>query len=186
MASGANPALPAMAIARLHDRHPGLTESVAGLFSDSAAVCLSRHHISPIEMVVSNETSAQQYSVAWSAPDALMLRALANTDETTEFGACGVTLAAIEAMAGLVAVERADRRTGADYYVAADAKSFSLEAAIRLEISGVDHGAESIVAARLREKVRQARRGISDLPAIASVVGFRVRRVMFQSVGMSR
>lgn len=182
MATGADAAPPALFIERLHDRHPGLTEFIAGLFSDSAAVCLSRHYQSPVTIAVSTEADTRDYSVEWDAPDERRLRALANTPETTEFGACGVTLAAVEAMLGLVAVERADHRTGADYYVNADPSDLSLERALRLEVSGVDHGSEATVRALLRQKVDQARRGGSILPAIASAMGFMVRRVMFQSV----
>jgi hypothetical protein len=82
---------------------------------------------------------------------------------------------------GLLAVQRAETRTGADYYMA-PVPVTSLETAYRLEVSGVDHGDEKAVKRRLSEKVQQARRGSSNLPAIAAVVGFLERRIEIERV----
>ena len=45
--------------------------------------------------------------VTWDTADARMLRAWANEDDTTEAGAYGCALAAIELSEGLVAMRRA-------------------------------------------------------------------------------
>jgi hypothetical protein len=58
-----------------------------------------------------------------------------------------------------------------------------LEEAIRLEVSGVDHGDLLSVRRRLREKEEQALRGDSPLPAYASVVGFREKKILVSPVG---
>ena len=58
-----------------------------------------------------------------------------------------------------------------------------LESCFRLEVSGVDAGGRSVVEARLRQKIDQTRRGASNLPAIASVVGFKELTVAIQKVG---
>jgi hypothetical protein len=73
---------------------------------------------------------------------------------------------------GLVAISRADTRTGADYYLGMP-EDLDLEGAFRLEVSGVDQGDASVIRRRLKEKEAQARRGDSCLPAYACVVGFR-------------
>jgi len=52
-----------------------------------------------------------------------------------------------------------------------------LEASYRLEVSGTDEGNETTIFARLRQKLEQARKGSSNLPAIASVVGFAALRI---------
>ena len=36
----------------LHERHTGLTPSLAGAFFEAASVCLNRHHDSPVEMEI--------------------------------------------------------------------------------------------------------------------------------------
>lgn len=75
-----------------------------------------------------------------------------------------------------MAVRRAETLTGSDWYVAPDGTdSNDLETCIRLEVSGIKAGTSVDVQRRLREKVAQAARGQSNLPAIAAVVGFKVR-----------
>lgn len=91
----------------------------------------------------------------------------------TEMGAYALALAAMEHTRGLVAVSRAETRTGADYYLdVPDAEVVDLETSVRLEVSGTDTGDEKVVSARLAQKLKQATAGASNLPAIACVVGF--------------
>ena len=52
-----------------------------------------------------------------------------------------------------------------------------LENCYRLEVSGTD-GDETEVNRRLHVKIKQALHGNSDLPALAAVVGFRVRMIV--------
>ena len=83
------------------------------------------------------------------------------------------------ARTSLVAVGRAETLTGADYYVAPQGSMpGDLEGCLRLEVSGVDSGSNTVVGRRLKNKLAQARRGLSDLPAIAGVAGFRARLVL--------
>lgn len=89
-------------------------------------------------------------------------------------------IAAVEAGRQLYAVRRAETGTGADYYIGpmdADLDD-DLENCFRLEVSGVDRGGEKEVRILLSEKVTQARKGKSSLPAIAGVVGFDANRVL--------
>lgn len=76
-------------------------------------------------------------------------------------------------------------RTGADYYIAPIGQVVEdLEDCLRLEVSGTDLGVSEIKR-RLREKVDQAFRGDSNLPALACVVGFRVQLIVIQTVEVS-
>jgi hypothetical protein len=100
-------------------------------------------------------------------------------DDATRDGAYALTLAAVELSEGLFAIHRAETRTGADYYIApAGATLDDLEDCLRLEVSGVDRGSRSMVEQRLREKIEQALAGDSNLPAMAGVVGFRIRVIL--------
>ena len=128
--------------------------------------------------------AAKARTVDFPKPDIRMLNAYANDIDTTENGAYGLCLAAVEAEEKLVAVRRAETLTGADWYVApigADPKD--LEHCLRLEVSGVDAGNRSVVEARLRQKIDQTMRGARNLPAIASVAGFKDKSVAIQKVG---
>lgn len=74
--------------------------------------------------------------------------------------------------------------TGADWYLAEPAASMDdLESCFRLEVSGINRGTSADLRRRLREKLAQAAKGASNLPAIASVVGFNAREVMISATG---
>jgi hypothetical protein len=168
---------------KLDHAHPGLTEARAHAHAEAACVCVARHHRSPVEYTVWNQASRSSLLLEWDAPDERQLAAWANTNEATEAGAVGLVLAALEACAGLVAVRRAETRTGADYYVGPPGSGREdLEQCFRLEISGVDHGPASLVHGRVFEKVQQTLRGESNLPALVGVVGFKVSLVVLEPV----
>ena len=167
----------------LHERHPGLTASLGGTFFEAASVCLSRHHESPIDMSIVCNGGASTQLVEFPKPDTHVLNAWANDIDTTEWGAYGVSLAAVEIEEELVAIRRAETLTGADWYVAPiGTEAGDLENCFRLEVSGTDVGGPSVIEIRLRHKIDQTRRGASNLPAIAAVVGFKEGVIAIQRV----
>lgn len=174
---------PKLQLESLHERHIGLTPALGDTFFEAASVCLSRHHDSPVEMEIASDVGKSTRLVDFQKPDVRLLNAWANHIDTTESGAYGVCLAAVETEEQLVAVRRAETLTGADWYVAPiGTEPNDLERCFRLEISGVDAGGRSVIETRLQRKVDQARRGASNLPAIASVVGFKTKAIMIQKV----
>jgi hypothetical protein len=119
----------------------------------------------------------------WTKPDTRTQKAWANGDDATRDGAYGLALAAVEITRGLVAVSRAETRTGADYYLGVpDAAPDDLEASIRLEVSGMDDSGKSAIKSRLKQKLEQAGNGCSNLPAMASVVGFKTLQIVSEDV----
>lgn len=161
---------------KLHTRHRGLTPAVCGSFAEAARVCLSRHHKSPTEMMVTAQRPEQSCRLKWRPVGDRERAAWANADDATRDGAYSVAIAAVESELNLFAVARAETRTGADYYVTPRRRIRHLEDAYRLEVSGIDRGDGSAIATRLRQKVQQARNGLSDRPAIACVIGFLARK----------
>lgn len=173
--------LPRLEINHLDRRHPGVNSHAAGYLHDAARVCLHRHHRSPVEMTVRSDSGATRAEVHWNEPDANCQATHNNADDATRDGACACVIAAVELTEGLVAVSRAHTKTGADYYVMPrGSRTDDLENAVRLEVSGLNLGAEHDVAARLNRKVAQLREGRSSLPAIAGVVGFRERLLLLR------
>lgn len=164
----------------LHLRHPGLTENVCQAFAEAASVCLSRHHVPPADFQVKAGESQSLRQLNWAPPDERATRAWNNSDDATRDGAYSVCIASVEVELGLFALSRAETRTGADYYLGTP--STGLEEAYRLEVSGVDRGDNLVVSRRLRQKIQQTREGNSNLPAIASVVGFLVRYIGIEVV----
>lgn len=162
----------------LAQRHLGVTDAIGGSYTEAARVCLDRHHVSPVEIVIQAPAERHQTVAQWQRTDGRIQGAWANEIDATEFGAYGIALAAIELVEGMVAVRRAETGTGADYYVAPPGATIDdLEACYRLEISGIDRGDDYSVSQRLQQKVQQAVDGASNLPALAAVVGFRARYV---------
>ena len=75
---------------------------------------------------------------------------------------------------------RAETLTGADYYVApVNNQIEDLEECFRLEVSGTDLDRHEL-RRRLNVKIRQTLEGKSNLPALAIVVGFRVKQILLQ------
>ncbi len=169
-------------INRLDQRHTGLTPALAQSFLEAARVCLDRHHTSPTVFKIKNIETLRA-EVVWANADERCQNAWANEIDTTESGAYACALAASELVLGLVAVRRAETRTGADYYIAPPGKTFEdLEACFRFEVSGIDKGSNADVFHRLDQKVQQTKAGTSNLPAVAGVVGFGQRMIALMSV----
>ena len=175
--------LPELPIHDMAARHYGLTPGPALSYQEAARVCLDRHHKPPTNFNIRLRNQQSGVVVRWTPADARCQAAWANTDVATENAAYGCALAACEVTAQLHAVRRAETGTGADYYVAPEGFGVDdLEGCLRLEVSGTDHGSESLVEQRLQDKIAQARKGRSNLPAMAGVVGFRVRLIVMETI----
>jgi hypothetical protein len=178
------PELNHIRIDEMHERHRGLTQAVAAAYEEAASVCLNRYHAPPVEITVSDNSKEMTAEMRWVIPEPRTIGAWANTTDTTENGAYCCVIAGIELLRSLFAVRRAETGTGSDYYVGPQGSGQSdLEDCLRLEVSGVSAGDYQKVRKRLREKVEQALRGNSSLPALAGVVGFSAKLLMVQEVG---
>ncbi len=167
----------------MEQRHEGLTPALANALKEAARVCLDRHHVSPIPIVIRHDDRQMVADVEWEATDERTRGAWRNEKDTTEWGAYACVLAAVEMFHGLVAVFRAETQTGADYYVAPlGADADDIEEHIRLEVSGVNRGNDAAVRRRLREKIEQLARGDDDIPGIAGVIGFRARLILLDNL----
>jgi hypothetical protein len=174
--------LPEIPLAALADRHIGLTEPIASCYIEAASVCLDRHHDSPTEFELTDDDNAMRARVKWNQVNDRERKAWANKDDATCAGAYAIAIASTELSRDWIAVSRAETKTGADYYVAPkESDGSDLEGCYRLEVSGTDLDIGHVVR-RLREKKAQAQSGNSNLPAIAAVVGFKVRLIAIETV----
>ena len=178
-----NSVVPQLPIDQMHERHIGLTPEVAACYLQAASVCLDRHHNPPVVFDLFDGSNERQARVQWKPSTPQVRAAWANTTDTTESGAYACALAGTELLRGFFAVRRAETGTGSDYYVGPPgAGTEDLESCWRLEVSGVDAGNRTTLNGRLRIKVRQAQEGASNLPALAGIVGFEARQMLFASV----
>lgn len=178
---------PLPALATLHLDHPGLTPAISEAYSEAAFVTLARClHPNVVDFNIDESAATVIRAVSWDQPDHRTLLAWANRDDATRDGAYSMSLAAVQAECGLVALRRAETKTGADYYlVPEDHRSGNdltdFENAYRLEVSGVATGLEADVKRRVNEKLAQLRAG-SDGPAYAAVVGFKARLIILRKL----
>lgn len=171
---------PLPAIEDLHERHV-LTVHFAGMMGEAVRVCLNRHHSPPaLEVRVSVDAERRRRSCNWLAPTAVETATHADMSDATEHAAYGLAIAGAEAEFGWYALRRADKPSGADWYLSPVAGD--LEDAFRLEVSGINEGDERDVDTRLKDKVKQARQGQSNLPAVACVFCFSSGRMAFRCV----
>ena len=162
----------------MDQRHAGLTKATAEHQTEGARVCLDRHHKSPTTFRIEDSSRVLESVVNWTPTDERTQRAWGNEKYATEHGAYACALAAVELACGLISVSRAETGTGVDFYMAPpDTSVDDLENHIRLEVSGVGRGDGAAVAKRLTSKLDQAKKGNSNLPAIAGVVGFPTRQI---------
>lgn len=174
--------LPLLPLYKMADRHVGLTPALADSYLEAACVCLDRIHVPPQEFSLKNEIFESQVRVVWESPDERCRGAWANINDTTRDGAYACAIAATELFLGLFAVRRAETLTGADYYVSPiNEMTEDLESCYRLEVSGTNLNIYR-VEERLKEKVIQVKKGQSNLPAIAVIVGFHVNLILIQFV----
>ena len=170
----------------LHDlsaRHYGLIEPIAGNCEAAARVCLDRHHSSPVHINIRAKAVERSATITWEKADDRTRGALNNRIDTTEMGAYGCVIAAVELTQGIYTVRRAETETGADYYVAPPGMGIEdLEGCFRLEVSGISKGSDKAVEHLLFSKMEQTKRGNSNLPAIAGVIGFEVLRILIEYV----
>jgi hypothetical protein len=168
---------------RMDQRHRALTPPIAASYKEAAEVCLSRHHLSPVEVTLWDNGTESPGELAWSQPDDRILAGWANAIDATEDGAYCCVIAGVEEIRGLFAVRRAETGTGADYYIGPSGAGVNdLEDCLRLEVSGVDAGDRRDVTNRLLQKIWQAREGKSSLPALAGVFGFHAKLLMVRDV----
>ena len=170
-------------IHNMHERHRALTPAIADSYEEAAAVCLSDSHTPPVDIVLHDNGTASEARLTWTLPDSRVMGAWANTTDATEDGAYGCVIAGIELLRSLFAVRRAETGTGADYYIGPAGSGIEdLENCSRLEVSGVRLGDFKEVSRRLLEKLEQARRGNSNLPALAGVMGFSAKVLLVRDI----
>ena len=167
-------------ISTLYRRHPGVTRSIAQGYAEALSVSLARHGTPPCELEARVNDGVDRLRLDWRLPEPKVLRAWANEIDTTEAAAYGVALGVIERQLGLVAVARARSLTGADYYVSPRGAGFGLEAASKLEVSGIDSGAPREIRARLHAKLKQVVAYGTPARAFACVVAFRALLVLLR------
>jgi hypothetical protein len=154
-----------------------LSPVVLASLAEAASVMLDIHHPAPpppTEGKLVRGGTGTPLDFHWQGPTDQARETHANEKDAAEDGGAAVAIAAVKAL-GYVVVRRAWQGSGCDYLMVREGEpenDFH-----KLEVSGTSSGN---LAARLKEKVEQARGGDLDRPGAAVVVGFKTAKVLVE------
>ena len=157
---------------------PGITSALGKCFAEAASVCLAdRKHVPGVRLLVCGDFQ-QFFVMEWDHPTQQMIKAHADPEVATEFGACGIAVLLIQELTDYTVVERSRKGTGFDYWLgprdsARDPDGILFQGKARLEVSGIRQGDESTIKYRVRQKINQTKRSDGrNLAAYIVVVEF--------------
>lgn len=151
---------------------PAITPAVGNSLAEAASVCLeSEGHNPGIPLTVRGDKE-NSYALTWKPASAQAQLSWNDPDDATEKGAVGIAILVAKEELGYSIIRQSWKGTGFDYWMGdKSAEGFINKAG--LEISGIRHGDDGAVGARVRQKLRQAsRRGNSRLRTYAIVIEF--------------
>ena len=156
---------------QLHEGCPALTPAVGQAMAEAAAVCLEAvGYLSEVDLFATGDYTAQ-YNLTWNMVTEQMRRSHNDLEEATEHGACGIAILLIRDLIGYTVIERARKGSGIDYWLGIE-EEFPFQRRGLLEVSGILRGDESIINARVRQKMDQSARSEGQYTAYIVVVEF--------------
>ena len=159
-------------LAKLGDGLPAITPAYGQSLAEAGAVCLeSQGHEVGVDIAVEGDFTAR-FNIHWGAVTDQMRRCWKDAEYATEQAAYGIAFLIVQQLTDYTVIERSIRGTGFDYWLGIAADELPFERRVRLEVSGVLQGTTGRVNARVKEKVVQANRYASKLPAYVVVVEF--------------
>lgn len=165
-----------LSLERLKEGLPGITPALGAVHAEACLICLEKHQFnSGIEIKVQGEYDTA-FNLAWEdnvTPQ--MAQAWNDLDEATEFAACGIAFLLVLALTHYTVIQRSRKGTGFDYWLADRHTNEFLpfQYAARLEVSGIFNADyDSIINARVRQKMDQVSGSNHVLPAYVIVVEF--------------
>ena len=143
---------------------PAITPAMGAALAEAAAVCLeSQTHGPGVRLSVRGYREGG-YTLRWQpvSPQASNL-AYNEAERATEAGALGIAILVAQAETGRVVMEPSRRGTGFDYWLG-ETSANGIVYTAGLEVSGIRRGDETVIRARVREKLRQANRRKRERP----------------------
>src|ERR1051325_2687438 len=130
-----------LVLADLNKGLPAITAEFGASLAQAGAVCLADHgHPQGVELTVSGSVSAT-FNVYWPEVTDQMRRCWNDDEMRTEYGAYGIAVFLVEALARLAVMERAKRGTGFDYWLG-ETDRWPFQRKAHLEVTGIRRGDE--------------------------------------------
>lgn len=115
---------------------------------------------------------SEGYRLLWPEVTDQIERCLNDPEVATEHGAVGIAVLLIKRLVGYAVVQRSRKGTGFDYWLGDEADTLFRNKA-RLEVSGIRHGDQKTIRARVQQKLVQTEASDETrLPAYVVVVEF--------------
>ncbi len=154
-------------------RITGISAAGGSALAEAAAVCLrGEGHRSPTPIAVEGDIEGGMARM-WPAPTERSRLFWDDQPRATEWGAEAVAIAVIETLTEWTVVDRAQRGTGYDYWLAlkgGEEEPFNRLA--KLEVAGLRTATGAQARRKLEEKANQVERSRRDLEGLALVVQF--------------
>lgn len=161
-----------LVLSDLLDGLPKLSPVLAGALAEAASVCLERYgHPDNVRMSVTGDYPVR-YLVERLAVTDQHRDSYTDTEEATEWGACGIAILMILDLTNYTVVQRAVKNTGFDYWLG-EREDPILQKKARLEVSGIGIGTEGNIRTRAQRKHRQTTKSDAlQMEAIVVIVEF--------------
>ena len=167
------PHLTALDLASLDTGLPGLSPRWGGFLHEAGAVCLHKNgHATGVLLRIRGIVNIF-VPLTWRinvTPQ--VLASWEDEQELAEHAASGLAVVLILSVASRKVIRRAKKGSHVDYWLADASSVYPFQDSARLEVSGILHGSDAVLDARVRQKVNQASSGPSPLPAYVVVVEF--------------
>lgn len=160
------------------EEHHFLTVAAGINFAHAASVCLeSQGHAVQVD-ICGEGHYIKNYSSTRCEVTEQMKRTWGDEEYTTEQGAYGVALLVASKELNVKAIEKSRKKTGIDYWLGTR-DNFLFQKKVRLEVSGIRNGPDSMIRTRFAEKMGQSEKSDAiKLPALIVIVEFNRPKVM--------
>jgi hypothetical protein len=153
---------------------PGINKIWGAFLCDASKACFdNQNHISSVKLLLQGISTAE-CKVMWAGEiDEQSRRTWNDTQEMTEYGACGVAILLILKLTEYTVIERSKKGTGFDYWLGSKNSELPFQNSARLEVSGILRGDRSTFNSRVNQKLKQTfPTDNTKLPAYVIVVEF--------------
>lgn len=152
----------------------GLTPTWGKFLCEASTCCFEFHqHPSGVELKVKG-VADKAFKVYWESElTDQACNAWNDPQELTEFGATGIAILLILELTGYTVIRRARKGSGIDYWLGHKNSEPPFQDTARLEISGILHGDNNAVKARVKQKKKQTEASDNtSIPVFIAVVEF--------------
>jgi hypothetical protein len=152
----------------------GVSAEYGSFVAQAAAFCLYQNeHHSPVKLLLTGDESAEAM-LRWHEVGEELVSTWADLKKAAENGAYGIAIVVCVEIFNVQRVEVSAQGTGIDFWLSKSTDDHGIfQRSARLEVSSILHGNQSTIAARLKEKLIQARQSDETrLPAYVIIVEF--------------